>query len=68
MMRQQESRFKRTCVFCGSSQGNKTSYHDAAINLAKELQVARGIDLVYGGGGIGLMGLVIPRTLMTPEV
>ncbi|KAM0889265.1 hypothetical protein ACQ4PT_027829 [Festuca glaucescens] len=80
-MRQQASRFKRMCVFCGSSQGNKTSYHDAAIDLAKEL-VAGGIDLVYGGGSIGLMGLVsqavyhggrhvigvIPKTLMTPEI
>ncbi|CAL4939417.1 unnamed protein product [Urochloa decumbens] len=83
-MRQQHqsSRFKRICVFCGSSKGKKASYHDAAIDLAKEL-VSRGIDLVYGGGGIGLMGLVsqavhrggrhvvgvIPRTLMTtPEI
>ncbi|XP_006649247.1 probable cytokinin riboside 5'-monophosphate phosphoribohydrolase LOGL3 [Oryza brachyantha] len=78
---QQASRFKRTCVFCGSSQGNKTTYRDAAVDLAKEL-VARGIDLVYGGGSIGLMGLVsqavydggrhvigvIPKTLMTPEI
>nr|CAB3500835.1 unnamed protein product [Digitaria exilis] len=79
---QQSSRFRRVCVFCGSSQGKRTSYHDAAIDLAKEL-VSRGIDLVYGGGGIGLMGLVsqgvhrggrrvvgvIPRTLMTtPEI
>ncbi|XP_047083553.1 probable cytokinin riboside 5'-monophosphate phosphoribohydrolase LOGL3 isoform X2 [Lolium rigidum] len=77
----QASRFKRMCVFCGSSQGNKTSYRDAAIDLAKEL-VAGGIDLVYGGGSIGLMGLVsqavyhggrhvlgvIPKTLMTPEI
>jgi hypothetical protein len=31
------SRFKRTCVFCGSSQGNKTTYRDAAVDLAKEL-------------------------------
>ncbi|KAM3314974.1 hypothetical protein ACQJBY_033625 [Aegilops geniculata] len=53
----QASRFKRMCVFCGSSQGNKSSYHDAAIDLANEL-VGGGIDLVYGGGSIGLMGLV----------
>ncbi|KAL9296766.1 hypothetical protein ACSQ67_022662 [Phaseolus vulgaris] len=53
----QESRFKRICVFCGSSPGNKSSYQDAAIELAKEL-VSRNIDLVYGGGSIGLMGLV----------
>ncbi|CAN1304721.1 Cytokinin riboside 5'-monophosphate phosphoribohydrolase LOG3 [Linum perenne] len=51
------SRFKRICVFCGSSQGKKSSYQDAAIQLAHEL-VSRNIDLVYGGGSIGLMGLV----------
>uniref|UniRef100_A0A453J0V4 Uncharacterized protein n=1 Tax=Aegilops tauschii subsp. strangulata TaxID=200361 RepID=A0A453J0V4_AEGTS len=33
----QASRFKRMCVFCGSSQGNKSSYHDAAIDLANQL-------------------------------
>lgn len=33
------SKFKRICVFCGSSQGNKTSYQDAAIELAKELVI-----------------------------
>ncbi|RDX60289.1 putative cytokinin riboside 5'-monophosphate phosphoribohydrolase LOGL10 [Mucuna pruriens] len=52
-----QSRFKRICVFCGSSPGNKSSYKDAAIELGKEL-VSRNIDLVYGGGSIGLMGLV----------
>ncbi|KAE9620563.1 hypothetical protein Lal_00019806 [Lupinus albus] len=76
-----ESRFKRICVFCGSSPGNKTTYKDAAIELGKEL-VSRNIDLVYGGGSIGLMGLVsqavydggrhvigvIPKTLMPREI
>ncbi|KAJ4773425.1 Cytokinin riboside 5'-monophosphate phosphoribohydrolase [Rhynchospora pubera] len=51
------SRFKRVCVFCGSSPGNKASYQLAAIQLGNEL-VERKIDLVYGGGSIGLMGLV----------
>ncbi|CAN1274739.1 Cytokinin riboside 5'-monophosphate phosphoribohydrolase LOG3 [Linum perenne] len=74
------SRFKRICVFCGSSQGKKSSYQDAAIELGQEL-VSRNIDLVYGGGSIGLMGLVsqavhdggrhvigvIPKTLMPRE-
>lgn len=32
-----ESKFKRICVFCGSSPGNKTSYRDAAIELGTEL-------------------------------
>ncbi|KAK4345724.1 hypothetical protein RND71_035900 [Anisodus tanguticus] len=75
------SKFKRICVFCGSSQGKKSSYQDAAIELGKEL-VSRNIDLVYGGGSIGLMGLVsqavhdggrhvigvIPKTLMPREI
>ncbi|KAH0929947.1 hypothetical protein HID58_015674 [Brassica napus] len=52
-----EPKFKRICVFCGSSAGNKTSYRDAAIELGAEL-VSRNIDLVYGGGSIGLMGLI----------
>uniref|UniRef100_A0A162A8H7 Cytokinin riboside 5'-monophosphate phosphoribohydrolase n=1 Tax=Daucus carota subsp. sativus TaxID=79200 RepID=A0A162A8H7_DAUCS len=75
------SKFGRICVFCGSSHGKKISYQDAAIQLAKEL-VSRNIDLVYGGGSIGLMGLisqavhdggrhvigVIPKTLMPREL
>ncbi|XP_016187450.1 cytokinin riboside 5'-monophosphate phosphoribohydrolase LOG1 [Arachis ipaensis] len=78
---EESSRFKRVCVFCGSSPGNKSSYKDAAIDLGKEL-VSRNIDLVYGGGSIGLMGLisqavydggrhvigVIPKTLMPREI
>ncbi|KAG5396196.1 hypothetical protein IGI04_018010 [Brassica rapa subsp. trilocularis] len=77
----QISRFKRICVFCGSSQGKKSSYQDAAVELGNEL-VSRNIDLVYGGGSIGLMGLVsqavhdggrhvigiIPKTLMPREL
>ncbi|KAF6992685.1 hypothetical protein CFC21_009661 [Triticum aestivum] len=76
-----QSRFRRICVFCGSSKGNKKSYQDAAVELGKEL-VARNIDLVYGGGSLGLMGLVsqavhsrgrqvtgmIPTTLMPREI
>lgn len=33
----QHSKFKRICVFCGSSPGKKTSYQDAAIQLGQEL-------------------------------
>ncbi|CAA0818568.1 Cytokinin riboside 5-monophosphate phosphoribohydrolase LOG1 [Striga hermonthica] len=75
------SRFKRICVFCGSSPGKNPSYQLAAIQLGKQL-VERNINLVYGGGSIGLMGLVsqavydggrhvlgvIPRTLMPIEI
>ncbi|KAF7818835.1 cytokinin riboside 5'-monophosphate phosphoribohydrolase LOG7 [Senna tora] len=56
-MEESKSRFKRICVFCGSSSGKKPTYQDAAIQLGKEL-VERRIDLVYGGGSVGLMGLV----------
>ncbi|KAG2318570.1 hypothetical protein Bca52824_011783 [Brassica carinata] len=52
-----KSRFKRVCVFCGSSSGNRECYRDAAIDLAQEL-ITRRLNLVYGGGSIGLMGLV----------
>ncbi|CAK9165843.1 unnamed protein product [Ilex paraguariensis] len=51
------SKFKRVCVFCGSSSGKRDCYRDAAIELGQEL-VSRRLDLVYGGGSIGLMGLV----------
>ncbi|KAJ6809596.1 cytokinin riboside 5'-monophosphate phosphoribohydrolase LOG1-like [Iris pallida] len=57
------SKFNRICVFCGSSQGKKSSYQDAAIELGQEL-VARNIDLVYGGGSVGLMGLVSQASTM----
>ncbi|KAK8492477.1 hypothetical protein V6N11_021143 [Hibiscus sabdariffa] len=56
-MEETTSRFKRICVFCGSSSGKKASYQEAAVELGKEL-VERRIDLVYGGGSVGLMGLV----------
>ncbi|KAM3283452.1 hypothetical protein P3S67_027097 [Capsicum chacoense] len=75
------SKFKRICVFCGSSQGKKSNYQDAAIELGKKL-ISRNIDLVFGGVSIGLMGLVsqavhdggrhnfgvIPKTLMHTEL
>lgn len=35
----QQYKFKRICVFCGSSPGNKTNYKDAAIELGKELVI-----------------------------
>ncbi|KAK4772488.1 hypothetical protein SAY86_014263 [Trapa natans] len=50
-------KFKRVCVFCGSSSGYRKIYSEAALELGREL-VERNIDLIYGGGSIGLMGLV----------
>ncbi|PON46632.1 Cytokinin riboside 5'-monophosphate phosphoribohydrolase [Trema orientale] len=54
---EKKGRFKRICVFCGSRVGYKSAFSDAALELGKQL-VERKIDLVYGGGSIGLMGLV----------
>lgn len=36
-MEMNQSKFKRICVFCGSSPGKKSSYKDAAIDLGEEL-------------------------------
>uniref|UniRef100_A0A7N0TPJ6 Cytokinin riboside 5'-monophosphate phosphoribohydrolase n=1 Tax=Kalanchoe fedtschenkoi TaxID=63787 RepID=A0A7N0TPJ6_KALFE len=51
------AKFKRVCVYCGSKTGHNPAYSVAALELAK-LLVERQIDLVYGGGSVGLMGLV----------
>jgi len=72
---------RRVCVFTGSSLGARPAYADAARALAAAL-LERGLGLVYGGGSIGLMGVVadavlagggevigvIPRPLATREI
>ncbi len=45
------------CVFCGSRFGNDPAYEDAARELGA-VMADRGIRLVYGGGSVGLMGVV----------
>jgi len=52
----------RLCVFCGSSTGLDPAFASAARTLATEL-AARGIDVVYGGGNVGLMGIVADAAL-----
>ncbi len=52
----------RICVFCGSSVGVQRIYADAARELGMEL-VRRGIGLVYGGGNVGLMGVIADAVL-----
>lgn len=46
---------RRICVYCGSSNGARLQYVEQAQVLGRAL-TGRGIGLVYGGGGIGLMG------------
>jgi len=53
---------KRVCVYCGSSTGNQPVYREAAEAMGSIL-AARGIGLVYGGGNVGLMGLVADAVL-----
>ncbi len=53
---------RRICVFCGSSAGTNPAYAEAARAMGREL-VARGMGLVYGGGHVGLMGVVADAVL-----
>jgi hypothetical protein len=52
----------RVCVFCGSSAGLGQGYRAAAEALGRELATRR-IGLVFGGGGVGLMGHVADAVL-----
>lgn len=72
---------RRVCVFCGSAAGGRPGYRQAAVALGRAI-AARGLGLVYGGGSVGLMGVVaraarsagaevigvIPRGLLRREV
>ena len=76
-----DNRLKRLCVFCGANAGNGPRYSEAAETLGHAL-VRADIGLVYGGAGIGLMGViadavrngggevigVIPQNLVEREV
>src|SRR5262249_20813791 len=69
------------CVFCGSSTGRSHVYADTARQVGAAI-ARRGLGLVYGGGQVGLMGIVadaalgaggqvigvIPRALATKEI
>jgi uncharacterized protein (TIGR00730 family) len=72
---------QRICVYCGSNPGARPEYAAAARELARAC-AERGLGLVYGGGKVGLMGVladaalaqgsevigVIPRALFDQEV
>lgn len=72
---------KSICVFCGSHVGDHPAYAAATREVAERI-ADRGSTLVYGGGSVGLMGIiadtavarggrvigVIPRTLWEREV
>jgi uncharacterized protein (TIGR00730 family) len=53
---------KRLCVFCGSNHGNSPAFAAAARELGEAIAV-RGIELVFGGSHVGLMGVVADAVL-----
>lgn len=53
---------KTICVFCGGNAGVKPLYTQMAIALGKELGT-RNLNLVYGGGSVGLMGQIAHAAL-----
>jgi hypothetical protein len=53
----------RIAVYCGANTGNDPKYITAARDLGKWL-VANDHSLVYGGGGVGLMGILAKTVLM----
>jgi hypothetical protein len=56
------SNIRRLCVYCGSSGAVDRQYREAATELGARLAAA-GIGLVYGGGRVGLMGLLADAAL-----
>ena len=50
-------RLESVAVFCGSSVGSRAAYAEAAAQAGRVL-AGRGLRLVYGGGNVGLMGIV----------
>ena len=53
---------RSVCVYCGSNSGSKPIYTERAIALGTRL-AQDGITLVYGGGNVGLMGVVADSVL-----
>ena len=53
---------KKVCVFTGAASGTNKLYKDAAYEMGQML-ASRGLDLVYGGGKLGLMHAVADGVL-----
>jgi uncharacterized protein (TIGR00730 family) len=74
-------RIRNVCVYCGARRGERPEYAEAAKQFGRVI-AQRGLGLVYGGGSVGMMGIladavlagggdvigVIPRMLFTREV
>ncbi|MBZ0186183.1 MAG: TIGR00730 family Rossman fold protein [Candidatus Obscuribacterales bacterium] len=53
---------KRICIFCGSNTGTQVTFVEAATKLAADIAIAD-MELVYGGGRVGLMGVIADAAL-----
>ena len=53
---------RSVCVYCGSNAGSRPVYAERAMALGRRL-AQQGLALVYGGGNVGLMGLVADAVL-----
>jgi len=53
---------RRLAVYCGSASGSSAVFADATRATAKAM-VSQSVDLVYGGGRLGLMGLIADSVL-----
>ena len=76
-----KNKLRSLCVYCGASSGHEPAYADAARALGVQM-AHQGIALVYGGGHVGLMGVIadavlqaggevtgiIPKALMDTEI
>lgn len=60
--KEQPAACRNICVYCGSGKGIDPAYAAAAVDLGTDL-ARSGLGLVYGGGGLGLMGEVARATL-----
>jgi uncharacterized protein (TIGR00730 family) len=61
-MQTSQNRLRSLCVFCGANPGGKSEYAAAAAAMGRLLG-ERGIRLVYGGGNVGMMGVLADATL-----
>ncbi len=57
-----QTAFRRLCIYCGSNRGSSPSYAEAAASAGRHL-AENGIGIVYGGGSVGLMGIVADAAL-----
>ena len=60
--RAERPRFRRVCVFCGAQPGQDPRHAALAAALGRAI-AARGLGLVYGGGKVGLMGILADATI-----